>query len=87
MATHSSILVWRILRIQEPSGLQCIWCKKLDMTKVTEHAHTVRERHVFSALSKVIVFGVDIQDAHKYTTTSRNTCISSSAECHVNSSI
>ena len=59
MATHSSILVWRILRIQEPSGLQYIWCKKLDMTKVTEHAHTVRERHVFSALSKVIVFGVD----------------------------
>ena len=87
MATHSSLLVWRILRIQEPSGLQCIWCKKLDVTKVTEHAHTVRERHVFSALSKVIVFGVDIQDAHKYTTTSRNTCISSSAECHVNSSI
>ena len=35
MATHSSILAWRILWTEEPGGLQPIDCKKLDMS---EHA-------------------------------------------------
>ena len=30
MATHSSILAWRIPWTQEPGGLQSIGCKELD---------------------------------------------------------
>ena len=37
MATHSSILAWRIPWIEEPGGLQSM---RLDMIEVTEHAHT-----------------------------------------------
>ena len=37
MATHSSIFVWRIPWIEEPSGLQSMGHKELDMTEVTEH--------------------------------------------------
>ena len=32
MATHSSILAWRISRTEEPSGLSPWGCKDLDMT-------------------------------------------------------
>ena len=40
MATHSSILAWRIPWTEEPGGLQAPQgCKELDMTEVTEHAH------------------------------------------------
>ena len=35
MATHSSILAWRILWTEKPGGLQSIG---LGMTEVTEHA-------------------------------------------------
>ena len=34
-ATHSSILVWKILWTEEPSRLQSIGYKDLDMTEVT----------------------------------------------------
>ena len=37
MATHSSILPWRISWTEEPGRLQSIW---LDMTEVTQHTHT-----------------------------------------------
>ena len=37
MATHSSVLAWRIPWTEEPGGLQSIGHKKLDMTEVTEH--------------------------------------------------
>ena len=42
MATHSSILAWRIPWTEEPGGLQsCLQGrKKSDTTEVTEHAHT-----------------------------------------------
>ena len=33
MATHSSILAWRILQTEEPGGLQSMGCKELDMTE------------------------------------------------------
>ena len=33
MATHSSILAWRIPRTEESGGLQFMDCKELDMTK------------------------------------------------------
>ena len=35
LATHSSILAWRIPRTEEPSGLQSIGCKESDMTEAT----------------------------------------------------
>ena len=38
MATHSSILDWRIPRPEEPGGLQSRGRKELDMTEATEHA-------------------------------------------------
>ena len=34
MATHSSILAWRIPLTEEPGGLQSPWChKELDMSE------------------------------------------------------
>ena len=35
MATHSSILAWRILWIEEPGGLQSIGSQESDMTEAT----------------------------------------------------
>ena len=35
IATHSSILAWRIPRTEEPGGLQSMGCIKPDMTKET----------------------------------------------------
>ena len=37
MATHSSILSWRILWSEEPGGLQSIGHKESDRNEVTEH--------------------------------------------------
>ena len=33
MATHSSILAWRIPRVEESGGLQSVGCKELDRTE------------------------------------------------------
>ena len=33
MATHSSILAWRIPWTEEPGGLQSMGCKEIDMTE------------------------------------------------------
>ena len=33
MATHSSILAWRIPWTEEPGGLQCMGSQELDMTE------------------------------------------------------
>ena len=41
MATHSSILAWRIPWTEEPGGLQSIASKELDTTEgLTMHTHT-----------------------------------------------
>ena len=37
MATHSSILAWRIPWTEESGGLQFIGRKELDITEATEH--------------------------------------------------
>ena len=37
MATHSSILAWRIPWTEEPSGLQSMGSQESDMTEATEH--------------------------------------------------
>ena len=39
MATHSSILAWRIPWTEDPGGLQSMGSQR-DTTKVTQHAHT-----------------------------------------------
>ena len=39
MATHSSILAWRVSWTEEPDGLQFIGCKELDTTEATKHRH------------------------------------------------
>ena len=38
MATHSSVLAWRIPWTGEPVRLQSIGCKESDMTEATEHS-------------------------------------------------
>ena len=40
MATHCSVLAWRIPWTEEPGGLQSIGHKELDTTEATDHAHT-----------------------------------------------
>ena len=35
MATHSSILPWRIPRTEEPGGLQSMGSQRVDLTEVT----------------------------------------------------
>ena len=37
MATHSSILAWRISWIEEPGGLQSMGLQELDMTQQLNH--------------------------------------------------
>ena len=44
MATHSSILAWRIPWTEEPGGLRSIGFQKSDMTKATKCACTEQER-------------------------------------------
>ena len=39
MATHSSILAWRIPGTEEPGGLLSIGSQRIGKTKVTEHTH------------------------------------------------
>ena len=40
MATHSSILVWRIPWTKKPEGLQSIGSQRVRTTKAAEHALT-----------------------------------------------
>ena len=46
MATHSSILAWRIPWTEEPGGLQPMGCKESDTTEVTEHAQ-IKHKFMF----------------------------------------
>ena len=41
IATHSSILAWRIPWTEEPGGLRSVGSQRvdMDMTKATEHTH------------------------------------------------
>ena len=40
MATHSSILAWRIPWTEEPGGLQTMGLQRVGHDLVTEHTHT-----------------------------------------------
>ena len=42
MATHSSILAWRIPWREEPGGLQSIGSKRVGHELATKHTHTFR---------------------------------------------
>ena len=47
ITTHSSILAWTILWIEEPGGLHPWGCKELDMTEqLSTHAIVAVIRHV-----------------------------------------
>ena len=39
MATHSSILAWKIPSTEKPGRLQSMKCKELDMTEHKAHTH------------------------------------------------
>ena len=43
MATHSSILAWKIPWTEKPGRLQSIDPKGLDMTEVTEHVSHINK--------------------------------------------
>ena len=53
MATHSSILAWRIPWIEEPGGLQPIGRKESDTSEATEH--TVQNETSTTSLSTLVV--------------------------------
>ena len=55
MATHSSILAWRIPRTEKPGGPQSIGSQRVGHDLVTSHVH-VTELFIFSSyLSHVSV--------------------------------
>ena len=45
MATHSSILAWRIPWTEEPGGLQFMRLQRIEHNWVTEHAHACGRAH------------------------------------------
>ena len=45
MATHSSILAWRISWMEDPGGLQSIGLKSSDTTEVTQHVRVCTNTH------------------------------------------
>ena len=51
MATHSSILAWRIPWTEEPGGLQSMQFKKIRQDLVTKHTHTYRYTHTHQGMS------------------------------------
>ena len=55
MATHSSVLAWRIPWTEEPGGLQSIE-SKTDTTEATQHAHTHTRFYNLPALSTETAF-------------------------------
>ena len=44
MATHSSVLTWRIPWTEEPGGLQSMGSQRVGHDLATEHTDQVRER-------------------------------------------
>ena len=51
MATHSSILAWKILRTEEPGTYSPWGRKKLDMTEQLTHTHTHTHTHTFPKIN------------------------------------
>ena len=61
MATHSSILAWRIPWTEEPRGLKPMGHKESDTTKATAHTHmrvpVSSTFHVLSPYADAVIFG------------------------------
>ena len=57
MATHSSILAWRIPQTEEPGGPQSLGLQELDTTEHA-HAHTHTHTHTQSPEPKTVLIGV-----------------------------
>ena len=53
MATHSSILAWKIPWAEEPGGLQSMGHKESDMMETTQYTHT-HQRQVKSQWSEIV---------------------------------
>ena len=51
MATHSSILAWRIPQIEEPGGLQSMGSPRVEHNLVTEHTHTIYFKSHYSEIN------------------------------------
>ena len=61
MATHSSILAWKIPRTEEPGGLRSLGLQELDITEhAHEHAcvHTHACTHTQSPEPKTVLIGM-----------------------------
>ena len=61
MATHSSILAWRIPWTEEPGRLQSIGSQESDMTEATEHTHRQKETY-FKELANPTVKAWGVQN-------------------------
>ena len=68
MATHSSILVWKILWTEEPGSLQSIVSKELGMTEHTNTQYSVytvinntfSENKIKVATIKILIFSFSL---------------------------
>ena len=58
MATHSSILAWKISRTEKPSGLQSIGVTK-SLTQLSTHTHTGHKRNILSNTAVTNYFQTD----------------------------
>ena len=52
MATHSSILAWRIPWTEELSSYSPWGCKESDMIEATEHAELLKDGTAYSAIKR-----------------------------------
>ena len=57
MATHSSILAWRIPRTEEPGGQQSTRLQKVGHNLVTERTHAIGGKRVFVPLDSRVKEG------------------------------
>ena len=57
MATHSSILAWRILGTEEPGGLQSMRLHRGDTTEVTSHAQSLSDSVTYLLFSHLKIKG------------------------------
>ena len=61
LASHSSILVWRIPWTEESGGLYSSWgWEELDMTEATDHTHMVRHARCLALYLKYNLCSNDI---------------------------
>ena len=56
MATHSSILAWRIPWTEELAGYSLWGCKDSDTTEATKHAHGVHRRAANTGIAAQWIF-------------------------------